>query len=106
MPGRDRFVILAEGNLDPFGAKTATSLIRYRGEDVVAVIDSAHAGRPLFDLIGIDAAAPIVASLDEALRHHPTALVIGIAPAGGQLPPGWRAVIERALTEGLDVISG
>jgi uncharacterized NAD-dependent epimerase/dehydratase family protein len=106
MPRPDRFVILAEGCLDPFGAKTATSLLRYRGEDVAAVIDSAHAGRPLRELIGVEAAAPVVGTLDEALERAPTALVIGIAPAGGQLPSGWREIIERALAERLDVISG
>src|SRR5438067_3858356 len=106
MPRAERFAILAEGNLDPFGAKTATSLLRYRAEDVVAVVDSAHAGRPLRELLGVEAGAPVVATLEEALQHRPTTLVIGIAPAGGRLPPGWREVIERALAEGLDVISG
>ena len=40
-----RLVILAEGRLDLFSAKTAVSVIRYRKEEVVAVIDHVNAGK-------------------------------------------------------------
>ena len=42
-----RLVILTEGKLDIFGAKTAVSIIRYRKEEVVAIIDSVNAGKAL-----------------------------------------------------------
>ena len=51
---------------------------------------------------------PIVATLDEALAlpAAPDALLIGIAPTGGKLPPEWRTIIRAAIDAGLDVLSG
>jgi uncharacterized NAD-dependent epimerase/dehydratase family protein len=89
-----------------FTAKTAVCTLRYLGDEVVAVLDSSSAGKPLRDLIGIDHPAPVVATLDEGLRERPNALLIGIAPRGGGLPAAWRAVIARAIDSGLDVLSG
>jgi uncharacterized NAD-dependent epimerase/dehydratase family protein len=103
---RERFVILAEGHLDPFAAKTATSLVRYRGGDVVAVLDREHQGRPLREVLGVESTAPVLGSLTEALALRPTTLVIGISPAGGQLPERWRPILNEAIAAGLDVVSG
>ena len=47
-----------------------------------------------------------MASLDDALAYRPTALLIGIAPQGGKIPPAWRATILAAIEAGLDVVSG
>jgi uncharacterized NAD-dependent epimerase/dehydratase family protein len=101
-----RLLFLAEGELDIFNAKTAVSVIRYRPEAVVGVLDSQHAGRTTREVLGVAAAVPIVATLEEGLALQPDTLVIGIAPAGGQLPSAWRATIIRALQAGLSVISG
>ncbi len=49
---------------------------------------------------------PVVATLEEVLDRLPTALLIGIAPTGGRLPPSWRSIILRAIHAGLDVLSG
>lgn len=105
-PERRRLVILAEGYLDFHHGKTAVSLLRYRPDDVVAVIDRAHAGRTVRDVLGLDCVVPIVATIDDAFRHAPTALLIGIAPRGGGLPPEWRPQLLTAIRHGLDVISG
>jgi uncharacterized NAD-dependent epimerase/dehydratase family protein len=102
---RERFVVLADGRLDIFSAKTAASLIRYRGDEVVAVLDREHAGRPLREVLGVDSGAPILGTLTEALALQPTALVIGISPSGGQLPDSWRPMLCAALQAGLDLIS-
>ena len=40
-----RMMLLTEGMSNPAEAKTATGLLRYRGEEVAAVYDSACAGR-------------------------------------------------------------
>jgi uncharacterized NAD-dependent epimerase/dehydratase family protein len=57
-------------------------------------------------VLGIGPGIPIVATLDEALVGKPDALLIGVAPAGGQPSPHWQVMIRSALERGLDVISG
>ena len=46
----------------------------------------------------------MVASLAEAPAAN--ALLIGIAPPGGKIPPPWRAIVLEAITRGLNVVSG
>jgi uncharacterized NAD-dependent epimerase/dehydratase family protein len=101
-----RLLILADGALGVFSAKTATSLVRYRPGDVAAVLDREHAGRSTRDVLGVPAAVPIVATLREGRALGADTLVIGMAPQGGQLPAAWRDVIIEALRSGLSVISG
>ncbi len=106
-PGERRLVILTEGQFGFHHGKTAMGVIRYGSDPVVAVLDSANAGRNVSEwLPGHN--IPIVAGLDEALAVpvRPTALLIGIAPTGGRLPASWRAVILGAIRAGLDVLSG
>src|ERR687892_2621501 len=84
------YLILAEGHSDdPHYGKTARGVIRYGPHPVVAVVDSA---RPGTTLDGI----PIVASIEEglALGERPTTALVGVAVAGGRLPPEWRLVIH------------
>lgn len=101
-----RLLILADGELGVFSAKTATSLLRYLPDEVVGVLDREHAGSDTRAVLGVPVAAPIVGTIEEALCLQPNTLVIGIAPAGGQLPAPWRAIISRSLAGGLDVLSG
>lgn len=101
-----RLLILADGQLDPFSAKTAACLLRYRGEEVVAVLDRQHAGRTTDAVLGVPAAVPVVATLEEALALRPDTLVIGIAPQGGVLPQEWRGILTGSLRAGLSILSG
>ncbi|MBI2559632.1 MAG: DUF1611 domain-containing protein [Planctomycetes bacterium] len=101
-----RMIILTEGHLGVFDSKTATSVIRYRSEEVVAVLDSTCAGKKLEEFIGVGKGIPIVGSVNEALKFKPTVLLIGIAPPGGALPLEWRRYILDAISHGLDIISG
>jgi uncharacterized NAD-dependent epimerase/dehydratase family protein len=105
-PARRRYVVLAEGCFGEPAAKTAMGVIRYGRDPVVAVIDSTRAGRDVAEWLGPERAAPVVATLAEALAAEPTALLIGTAPQGGRIPPSWRAVIAEAIVDGLDVVSG
>ena len=99
--------ILAEGGFSEGDAKTATGVLRYGADPVVAVIDSTRAGSRVRDHIpGLDSDVPVVAGVDQALALRPTVLLIGIAPAGGKLPDAWRAAIMRSIEAGLDVESG
>jgi uncharacterized NAD-dependent epimerase/dehydratase family protein len=106
MPRARRLLVLAEGRFGPLSSKTANACIRYAPEDVVAVLDSALAGRTVQDVLGFGGAIPVVGTLAAGLERQPTALLIGIAPSGGQLPESWRGTIAGALRAGLDVWSG
>lgn len=107
MSGHDqprRLIILTEGHTEPVTGKTANCVLRYRGDEVVALLDSTQAGRKAQELMGVGGDTPIVASLEAA----PTAntLMIGIAPSGGRIPPAWRQIILDALSRGMNVVSG
>jgi uncharacterized NAD-dependent epimerase/dehydratase family protein len=101
-----RLVILADHQLDFHVGKTAIGMLRYRPQEVVAVIDSSHAGRTTQEVVGVGGSIPIVASLQEAMPYGPTALLIGVAPRGGGLPPEWRPLLLAAIRQGLSIISG
>lgn len=105
VPGR-RLVILADGHLDFHFGKTAMGLIRYRPEDVIAVIDRDRAGHTTAECLGLGGDIPIVATLAETLDKHPDALVIGVATRGGLIPPEWRPTILEAIANGMDVLNG
>src|SRR6185437_6395472 len=101
-----RYLILAEGRFGPLTSKTANSCIRYTPDNVVGVVDSQRAGGTAQEILGFGGAIPVVASVREGLPLHPNALLIGVAPQGGQLPPEWRAMVLAAIDAGLDVWSG
>jgi uncharacterized NAD-dependent epimerase/dehydratase family protein len=95
-----RLLILAEGRSDdPHFGKTARGVIRYRPQDVVAVLDSQsdateHEGFPL------------VRTVADAMPYGPTAALVGVATQGGRFPPEWRALLEDCIRAGLDVENG
>lgn len=101
-----RFLILAEGSFGPLSSKTANACIRYVPDEVVAVLDSTAAGRTAQDILGFGGTIPVVATFADGMQRAPQALLIGIAPAGGQFPAAWRAIACDALRAGLDVWSG
>ena len=62
-----RYLLLAEGfSADPHYGKTARGVLRYRRDDVVAILDSTRAGE-------VDEGVPVVASVGDSLRFNPTA---------------------------------
>jgi uncharacterized NAD-dependent epimerase/dehydratase family protein len=101
-----RYLIIADGDFGPMTSKTANSVIRYHPERTVAVLDRQHAGRTVQDVLGFGAGIPVVGSMLEALKLGPTAVLIGIAPKGGQLPTEWRAWLGQALDAGCDIWNG
>lgn len=103
------YLIYAEGSFGVHSSKTATSAIRYLPERVVGVIDSTNAGKSSRDVLGFGPEIPVVASLEEGLAlggQRPNALLVGIAPRGGQLPAEATDLIARAATRGLHLVSG
>jgi uncharacterized NAD-dependent epimerase/dehydratase family protein len=95
-----RLLILAEGHSDdPHFGKTASGVIRYRPEDVVAILDS---GRPGETQDGF----PVVASVADAVPYEPTTALVGVATQGGRFPPAWRELLKDSIRAGLDVENG
>lgn len=103
-----RIAILAEGHFEWHYGKTATGVIRYSKDAVVAVIDSTKAGQDVAHALNADLGAgiPVVRDINEALAYRPDTLLIGIAPMGGALPPEWRWQLLAAIDAGLDIVSG
>jgi len=103
-----RIAILAEGHFEWHYGKTATGVIRYSKDTVVAVIDSTKAGQDVAHALNADLGhgIPVVRDINEALAYHPDTLLIGIAPMGGALPPEWRWQLLAAIDAGLDIVSG
>jgi uncharacterized NAD-dependent epimerase/dehydratase family protein len=100
-------VVFAPGAFGGREAKTAHGVIAYSRDVTVAVVDPQHAGKRVRDVVPyLDSDAPIVATVRESLAFGPTSLLIGIAPAGGKLPPAYRAEIALALQERLEVVNG
>jgi uncharacterized NAD-dependent epimerase/dehydratase family protein len=95
-----RLLLLAEGHsADPHFGKTARGVLRYRPEQVVAVLDSERSGQS-------QDGAPIVATVEEALRFDPTIALVGVATQGGRFPPAWRELLRQSIAAGLDLESG
>jgi uncharacterized NAD-dependent epimerase/dehydratase family protein len=103
-----KIAILAEGYFSLDASKTATGVIRYSRDEVVAVIDSTKAGQDAAQALGVDLGKgiPIVSDINTALSYQPDALLIGIAPHGGNLPNEWRWQLLTAIENGLDIING
>ena len=105
-----RIVLLTEGHSNPADAKTATGVLRYRGDDVVAILDSECAGRTAGDVLGVGGSTPFIASLaeldGEALGLRADTLLIGIAPTGGRLPDAWRQILRDAIGRRLEIWNG
>ena len=104
-----RIAILAEGLFEWHYGKTATGVIRYGKDPVVAVIDSTRAGMDVPQALGgapFGHGIPIVRDINEALKYQPDTLLIGIAPMGGSLPASWRWQLLTAIEHGLDLVSG
>jgi uncharacterized NAD-dependent epimerase/dehydratase family protein len=101
-----RFLALADGSFGPMSSKTANACLRYTPDRVAAVLDGARAGQTSEQVLGFGGAVPVVATLDEGMALGATAVLVGIAPAGGRLPEAWRALVARAAAAGLDVWSG
>ncbi|TWT78430.1 hypothetical protein Pla123a_12220 [Posidoniimonas polymericola] len=100
----ESIVLLTDGAASLLAAKTATSILRYRGENVVAVLDRSRAGQTTDQAFGVGGDTPIVAALSDV--PDATTLTIGIAPPGGRVPEDWRAILIEAAGRGMKLVSG
>src|SRR5207248_9353324 len=92
-----RYLLLAEGfSGDPHYGKTMRGVLRYRRDDVVAVLDSTRAGQT-------ENGVPVVGSVADSLALGPTTALVGVATQGGRFPPEWIAILRACVEHGLDV---
>jgi uncharacterized NAD-dependent epimerase/dehydratase family protein len=106
----DGAVLLANGMLDNLHAKTSHALIRGPSRYALrAVVDAGFAGRDAGVVLdGRPRQIPVVASVAEALDGNPppTVCIVGVATAGGVLPPSLRASLLDAARAGLTLVNG
>jgi uncharacterized NAD-dependent epimerase/dehydratase family protein len=105
-PRQHRFLIIADGAFGPLTSKTANSCLRYFPERIVAVFDRTEAGKTAHDVLGFGGAIPVVGDFAQGLALGPSAILVGIAPVGGQLPDEWRDWLKLAIERGLEIWSG
>lgn len=102
-----QYLVFAEGKFGKNTSKTANVLLRYQPERVCAVVDSRYAGQSVSQRNqSLQSDIPIVESVEAGMDYSPTHLVIGVAPAGGQLPESWIKPIKTAIKNGLEIVSG
>src|SRR6478672_7659901 len=99
-----RIIILTQGHTEPHAGKTAACIIRYKAEEVVALLDGTQVGKTSGDLLGVGR-VPVVAKLDDAPDANTP--LLGIAPPGGKIPQPWRAIILDSISRRkMNVVSG
>ena len=95
-----RYLLLAEGfSGDPLYGKTMRGVLRYRHEDVVAIVDSTRAGET-------EDGVPVVGTVEDALPFEPTTALVGVVTQGGHFPPEWMKLLRACVENGLDVENG
>lgn len=95
-----RLLVLAEGYSDDVHhGKTLRGVLRYRPDDVVAILDSWRDGQT-------ESGVPIVGTVASALGYEPTTALVGVATQGGRFPPAWRELLKDCIRAGLDVENG
>jgi len=96
-----KYLILAEGfSADPHYGKTAHGVLRYRREDVVAILDSTREPGESEDGV------PVVRTVEEAMQYEPTTALVGVATQGGRFPPAWLDLLRQSVDAGLDIENG
>jgi uncharacterized NAD-dependent epimerase/dehydratase family protein len=98
-----RIAILAHEQF-PERAKTAVGVLRYGDHEVAAVVDRTLAGDRVREHVPDVPDAPVVASVADV--DDVDALLIGIAPIGGEFDDSWRPDVRTALERGCDVVAG
>jgi uncharacterized NAD-dependent epimerase/dehydratase family protein len=95
-----RYLLLAEGfSGNPLYGKTMRGVLRYRRDDVAAILDSTRAGET-------EDGVPVVGRVEEALPLGATTALVGVVTQGGYFPPEWMELLRDCVEHGLDVESG
>lgn len=121
---RERALILTEGFLPQIFAKTAHGILRGPCRyELVGVVDSAHAGRRLGEVLPFLAAGGAQAGPDgarsaalrvfrdvadavESLEEKPEVLIVGVATPGGAFSEPLRNALLEGARHGLTLVNG
>jgi D-glutamate N-acetyltransferase len=96
----EKTLILAERfSADPHYGKTMRGVLRYRNDDVVAILDSTRAGES-------EQGVPIVGDVEAALALEPRVALVGVATQGGRFPSAWRDLLRACIGAGLSIENG
>jgi uncharacterized NAD-dependent epimerase/dehydratase family protein len=74
-------------------------VLRYRRDDVVAIVDSERAGES-------EAGVPIIGDVEAATALGPQVAIVGVATQGGRFPPAWREILRDCIAAGLSIENG
>lgn len=103
-------IILSNGQLGKYPAKTAHGLIRGTSRyPIVAVIDENAAGKDAGEVVdGRARNIPVFASVESCLEQMKDVqyCLIGVATKGGKLPVELRATVAQAIAAGLSIVNG
>lgn len=101
-----KFLAICDGKFGPISSKTANGAIRFTPERVAAVLDTQCTAKTVQEVLGYGGDIPVVHSFADGVAAGANALLIGIAPAGGQLPQAWRGWLREAIQSGMEIWSG
>ena len=74
-------------------------VLRYRRDDVVAILDSERTGAAVEGV-------PVVGTVEEALSLGPNTALVGVATQGGRFPPAWIDLLKTCIANGLHIENG
>lgn len=106
LDSRAPLALYMEGASNQDFGKMGFGLLRYSANPITCVIDSASEYRDMAETGRTAKSVPIVPSVAEAIRLGASVLVLGIAPAGGLIPPEWWPDVDLAVANGLSVVNG
>jgi D-glutamate N-acetyltransferase len=96
-----RYLILAEGfSADAHYGKTMRGVLRYRRDDVAAILDSTR------DDGDTEGGVPVVRTVGDAKQYEPNTALVGVATQGGRFPPAWLDLLKECIEAGLDIENG
>ncbi len=81
-------------------------LIRYRPDEVIAVIDKTKVGETSDSELGYGGDIPVIENFNDCKQYQPDTLVIGNASQGGFISPEYKKEVIQAIEYGCDIISG
>ena len=101
-----KIAILCHGAFNYIKNKTGNMLIRYRPDEVIAVIDRSKVGKTSDSELGYGGDIPVIENFNASKQYQPDTLVIGNASQGGFISPEYRQEVIQAIEYGCDIISG